>query len=246
MHLSWDDISSRFYKVGLDHGVLYLYNDEAYTSGVAWNGLSSIEDSSSGHEKELLYTADFRSNILFTPKEFGGSIKCYTYPDEFEECIGNEEIAPGLFAEESDGSMFGLSYRTKIGSSVDPNFAYELHLIYGAYVTEAKDSAATIGENVNVGAMSFSFECIGEEFEGHDPCAHFKIDSRRVPKDQMDTIEAILYGTDETDPRLPLPDELLEILAAPIEPAEYEGYPDERVFPENSIFPEQPIAEEEP
>lgn len=246
MQLSWDDVSSRFYRVGLDHGVLYLYGDDVYGKGVAWNGLVGIDDASSGHEKTPLYTADIKSALVFSPKESAGTIRCFTYPDEFEQCIGHEELVPGVFAEDSDGVMFGLSYRTKIGNPVDPNYAYEIHIIYGAIVTEAKESASTIGENNDVSTMNFSFDCIPAEFEDHDPCAHLKIDSRKIPKDKLETIESILYGTSDSDPRLLLPDELMEIFAIPVEPEEYDGYPAERIYPETTIYPMQPTIEEEP
>lgn len=239
MRLSWDSIGAKLYRAGLDRGVLYLYRNGAYENGVAWNGLTGIDDNSSGHDKTLLYTNDRRSAVLFSPKEYGGNIKCFTYPDEFEECIGNEEVATGLYAQESEGSQFGFSYRTKVGSDMDPNYAYEIHLVYGAYVTDAKEEASTIGESSDVNDLNFGFESIPEEYDDHTPCSHFKVDSRFVSQENMQALEGILYGTDETSPRLPLPNELVELLTVPEPPAEYVGYPDDRIYI-GGLYPMEP------
>ena len=89
--MEWDAISSRFYKTGLDHGVLYRYENGQYINGVPWSGLVDVSISKSGREKTLLYTNDIRSAILFTPFESGGSVKCITYPDELEPCFGYQK-----------------------------------------------------------------------------------------------------------------------------------------------------------
>lgn len=213
MRLSWDDIGSRLYNAGVDRGVLYPYVGGYYDNGVAWNGLTGVDDSSSGYEKTLLYTNDIRSGVVFSPKEFGGTIKCYTYPDEFESCIGNEELVPGLFAQENEGVPFGFSYRTKIGNDISANHAYVIHLIYGAHVTEAKENASTIADNPNVTDLSFSFDCVPTEYKNRKLCSHFKINSRLVSQETLLALEEILYGSAESEPRMPFPDELEELLS---------------------------------
>ena len=49
--LKWDQIGERIYETGLDHGVLYpVTKSGTYDKGVAWNGLSAVNESPSGAE----------------------------------------------------------------------------------------------------------------------------------------------------------------------------------------------------
>ena len=51
MKLKWDETGKRVYETGVSQGVLYVQTDEgAYGSGVAWNGLTSVNESPSGAE----------------------------------------------------------------------------------------------------------------------------------------------------------------------------------------------------
>ena len=44
--LKWDQTGERLYETGVSKGVLYLIDDQgAYSTGVAWNGLTSVSES---------------------------------------------------------------------------------------------------------------------------------------------------------------------------------------------------------
>ena len=43
-------------------------------------------------------------------EDFGGTIEAYTSPDEFAECDGSVEVAPGVFAGQQSRKQFGLSW----------------------------------------------------------------------------------------------------------------------------------------
>ena len=213
MRLSWDDIGSRLFKVGIDRGVLYPLKDGFYSPGVAWSGLTGVDDGKTGHEATPLYSGDRIVAMLFNCFEDGGTIKCYTYPDEFDACIGNIQVAPGLFAASQDTTGFALCYRRNIGNDAEStNFGYELHIVYGAYVTQFKDSAATLGKDVKAQELTFEYQCTVEESLNHDPTAHVFLSTRFIDAETMAAIETILYGDSENDPRLLLPDELYELL----------------------------------
>ena len=52
----WDETGKRFYETGVDHGVLFVKNEEgAYGNGVAWNGLINVNESPTGAEPNPLY-----------------------------------------------------------------------------------------------------------------------------------------------------------------------------------------------
>ena len=57
--LKWDQVGERGYETGVDRGVLYVQSEGKYPKGVAWNGLSEVDESPSGAEPTALY-----ANIL--------------------------------------------------------------------------------------------------------------------------------------------------------------------------------------
>jgi hypothetical protein len=47
---------------------------------------------------------------------------------------------------------------------------------------------------------------------GFEPTSYICIDSTQVDAEKLKALEAILYGSEEVEPRLPLPDEVFETL----------------------------------
>lgn len=241
MRLSWDGLTDRLFKIGVDRGVLYLETTDGYLPGVAWNGLTSVSDESSGHDKNFFYSGGYRADVRFTPYEHGGSIEAYFYPDEFDLCLGNIETVAGLYATGQDGYSFGLCYRTMIGdAAVGTKRGYELHIIYGAYVTKSEIKNDTISSDGAPEPMSFSYDSIPIVFSDMEPTAHIVISSLRANAEKLASVEEILYGTDDADPRILLPDELYEIMYDPndiIVPDWYKEYPYETRLPSSTSYP---------
>ena len=129
----WDKTGERFYETGVDHAVLYPISAAGlYNKGVPWNGITAITESPSGAEPNNLYADNIKYLVLVGAEDFGLTIEAYTYPDEWEECDGSAEIAPGVIAGQQNRKVFGLSYRTKLGNDVDgQDHGYKLHLLYG-------------------------------------------------------------------------------------------------------------------
>ena len=49
--LVWDETGKRLYETGVSKGVLYVQGDDGtYGNGVAWNGLTAVNESPSGAE----------------------------------------------------------------------------------------------------------------------------------------------------------------------------------------------------
>ena len=46
--LEWDKTGERYYEAGVEKGVLYLPENGVYSTGVAWNGLTSVNESTDG------------------------------------------------------------------------------------------------------------------------------------------------------------------------------------------------------
>lgn len=213
--LVWDKTGERQYENGVDRGVLYLYKDGAYKNGVVWNGLTAVNESPSGAEPSALWADNTKYLNLMSAEEFGASIEAYMYPDEFSECDGSAEIAHGVYAGQQKRSMFGFSYRTKLGNDVDGgDFGYKLHLLYGCLASPSEKGYAT--ENDSPEAITFSWEVSTTPVEvpGLKPTACVTIDSTKVDAEKLAALELILYGSEDEEARLPLPEELATIFSA--------------------------------
>lgn len=217
----WDKIGERLYETGVDCGVLYPQDNEGtYPLGVPWNGLSSVSESPSGAEPTPIYADNMKYLNLMSVEEFGATIEAYTYPDEFEACDGSAELAPGVTIGQQERKLFGLSYRTKIGNDVEgDNLGYKLHLVYGALASPSDRTYQTINDTPDAITFSWEVTTTPVQVEGYRPTASLEIDSTKVDAAKMKEIEDILYGTEEEEARLPLPDEILTILAEEEEPS---------------------------
>lgn len=212
--LVWDKTGERLYETGVDHGVLYpIQTGGVYSKGVAWNGLSAVTESPSGAEASPFYADNIKYLNLMSAEEFGATIEAYMYPDEFAECDGSAEIATGVSIGQQVRKVFGLSYRTLLGNDVDSNdYGYKLHLIYGALAAPSEKGYSTINDSPEPITLSWEITTTPINVAGFKPTACVTIDSTKVDATKLAALEAILYGSDSDEARLPLPDELITIL----------------------------------
>lgn len=212
----WDQTGERLYETGVKNGVLYVQEaGGVYPKGVAWNGLTAVTESPSGAEATALYADDIKYLNLVSAEEFGATIEAYTYPDEFAQCDGSAEIAPGVMIGQQSRKSFGLSYKTTVGNDVDNNgYGYKLHIIYGAVAAPSEKGYATINDSPEAITFSWEVKTTPVNIDGFKPTATIVIDSTKADAAKLAALEAILYGSDETEARLPLPDEIATLLAA--------------------------------
>lgn len=216
--LVWDKTGERLYETGVKQGVLYPQAaGGTYPKGVAWNGLTNITESPSGAEATALYADDIKYLNLVSAEELGGTIEAYTYPDEFAECDGSAALTEGVFIGQQDRKTFGLCYRTTLGNDVDSNgHGYKLHLIYGALAAPSEKAYATINDSPEAITFSWEFKTTPVNVDGHKPTASLTLDSTKVSETKMAALEKVLYGDGDTEARLPLPDEVVQILTSAV------------------------------
>ena len=216
--LVWDKTGERLYETGVKQGVLYPQAaGGTYPKGVAWNGLTNITESPSGAEATALYADDIKYLNLVSAEELGGTIEAYTYPDEFAECDGSAALTEGVFIGQQDRKTFGLCYRTTLGNDVDSNgHGYKLHLIYGALAAPSEKAYATINDSPEAITFSWEFKTTPVNVDGHKPTASLTIDSTKVSETKMAALEKVLYGDSDVEARLPLPDEVVQILTSAV------------------------------
>lgn len=212
--LAWDNIGERLYETGVKQGVLYpISNTGVYDKGVAWNGLTAVTESPSGAEATPLYADDIKYLNLMSNEEFGGTIEAYMYPDEFMECDGSASLVAGVSIGQQPRKTFGLCYRTTLGNDVASNdYGYKLHLVYGALASPSEKAYATINDSPEAITFSWEFSTTPVNVTGHKPTASLTIDSTKVDDEKLAALEAILYGSESEEPRLPLPDEIATIV----------------------------------
>ena len=212
--IKWDETGEKIYETGVKNGVLYLPDETgAYVKGVAWNGLTAVTESPSGAESTPLYADDIKYVELFSAEEFGATLECYTYPDEFAECDGSAEVAPGVIIGQQNRKTFGLCYRTTLGNDVKGNeFGYKLHLIYGAKASPSEKSYSTINDSPEAITFSYEITTTPVNVTGHKPTASLTINSTKVEPGKWQQLEALLSGGDSTEAKLPLPDEVINLL----------------------------------
>lgn len=220
--IKWDQTGERKFKTGVDHGVLYPQVSGAYPKGVAWNGLISVTKTPSGAEDNKLYADNMEYLNIRSAETVGLTIECYMYPDEWAQCNGESELADGVTLGQQRRSRFGFAYRTKLGNDTEgEDHGFELNLVYGCSASPSEQASQTINESPE--AATFSYEVsttpidisgVGPDGKPYKPSATITIDSTKADRAKLTALEEILYGTEEAEPRLPLPDEIRTLFAA--------------------------------
>ncbi len=211
--LVWDKTGERLYETGVKNGVLYVQEGGVYPTGVVWNGLTAVTESPSGAEATPLYADDIKYLNLMSAEEFGATIEAYMYPDEFAVCDGSAALADGVYIGQQARKTFGLSYVTTVGNDVDNNaHGYKLHIIYGCLAAPSEKGYSTINDSPEAITFSWEVSTTPVNVEGFKPTASIVIDSTKADADKLAALEAVLYGSESAEARLPLPDEIKQIM----------------------------------
>lgn len=213
--LVWDQTGERLYETGVKNGVLYVQEGGAYPKGVAWNGLTAVTESPSGAEATALYADDIKYLNLISNEEFGATIEAYMYPDEFAACDGSAALVEGVMLGQQKRSTFGLCYRTTLGNDTDGNdYGYKLHIIYGATAAPSEKAYASINDSPEAITFSWELTTTPVAVTGYKPTACITIDSTKADASKLAALEAVLYGSESEEARLPLPDEIATLMGA--------------------------------
>lgn len=208
--LVWDEVGSRFFETGVKNGVLYVQNDEGgYNKGVVWNGLTAVTESPSGAEETPLYADDIKYVVFYSNEEFGATIEAYTYPEEFEQCDGSAELIEGVKVGQQARRSFALVYRTALGNDIQGQDAgYKLHIIYGAKAAPSEKAYATVNDSPEAVTFSWEVSTVPVNVSGLKPTSTVVIDSTKCDPEVLAEIEKVLFGSEDQEARLLLPDEI--------------------------------------
>lgn len=198
----------RNYTTGLDNGVLYVEDGPV----VPWNGLQGLDDSGASDVRNF-YLDGIKYLSYVTPRDYAAKLSCVTYPDELNPALGLGQLGDGFYADSQVPTRFSFSYRTK---STIPDFdtipQYKIHLVYKVMASVSGFSHSTLGDSAEPMPFEFELSAVPILVPLMRPTAHFVFDSRKMGSVGMASLQKIIYGSANTEPRLPNIGELIEFL----------------------------------
>ena len=124
-------------------------------------------------------------------------------------------MATGVTIGQQPRKTFGMCYRTALGNDVDgSNHGYKLHIIYGALAAPSEKGYTTINDSPEAITFSWEVSTTPVNVTGFKPTASLVIDSTKVAAEKLTALEALLYGGEATEAKLPLPDEIAATIGA--------------------------------
>jgi hypothetical protein len=198
--IDWNKAGERFFETGIDQVVLY----PPLGSGVPWNGVTAVNESSSSGELEPLYFDGIKYMDVVSAENFQVQLDAFSSPSEFGPCDGQKQLSPGLFVTQQPRKTFGLSYRTLKGNDlVSTEYGYKLHIVYNCTAAPAGKNNQTISNNVSPDVRSWQIATVPPPATTFKPTAHIVLDSTLIDPYAMEQVEALLYGHDTGEPYLP-------------------------------------------
>lgn len=213
--LKFDELGKRFYETGVSEAVLFPQDESgAYPHGVAWNGITAANESPSGAEANDQYADNIKYLSLTGAENFEGTIEAFSSPAEFDECDGMKQIVKGAVAHQQNRRPFGFAFKSILGNDTKGNeYGYKLHLWYGCKAAPSERSHATVNDSPEPQNPSWSISSTPVVVPGHKPTSVITIDSTQVEATKLQKVLDAIYGTDDADAYLPLPEKVIELLS---------------------------------
>ena len=127
------------------------------------------------------------------------------------------QLLDGVNIGQQPRKTFGFSYVSTIGNDTEmDDHGYKIHLIYGASASPSEKTYETISDSPEPINFSWEFTTVPVNVTGHKATSQITIDSTKFTTAPqlaaLSAFEDILYGTNNADPRMPLPDEVVTLL----------------------------------
>ena len=212
--LIFDEVGKRFYETGVSKGVLFVQDETgAYPKGVAWNGLTAVNESPSGAEANDQYADNMKYLSLTGAENFEGTIEAFYSPAEFDVCDGMATIAQGVNAHQQNRKAFGFAYQSIIGNDIKQNdFGTKLHLWYGCKAAPTERANASVNDSPEPANPSWAITSTPVDVPGYRPTSVLTIDSTKAIPAKWKALMDIIYGTDSTEPYLPTPEQVIQLM----------------------------------
>ena len=214
--LIFDEVGKHFYETGVSKGVLFVQDElGAYPQGVAWNGLTAVNESPSGAEANDQFADNMKYLSLTGAENFEGTIEAFYSPAEFDVCDGMIEVAAGVNAHQQNRKAFGFAYQSIIGNDIKQNdYGTKLHLLYGCKAAPTERANATVNDSPEPANPSWSITSTPVDVPGYRPTSVLTIDSTKATPAKWQALLDIIYGTELTEAYLPTPAQVIELMKA--------------------------------
>lgn len=173
---------------GLDRCVVYTESNYE-----CWYGLVYIDTENEIDSSVVYYVDGNPLRQTLGTSVFKGKLGCYFYPELI------------------DDSYFGMTYRVYTNLS---QTEYELHLVYNCRSKLNGVTSASLSSTPNIPGFVLDLSTLPfkRPFNGFAPASHIVISSSDIWVEAIKSLEDILYGTKEVDPRMPTIDEVISVL----------------------------------
>ena len=213
MRLIFDEGGKKLYETGVEKVVLYRLSAGRYRGGKVWNGVTAVNESAEGGEASDVYADDQKYLTLMSSENYSVTVEAYAYPEDFAACLGEEELATGVYVGQQTRKRFGFSYVTKVGNDIKKDdYGYIVHVVYNAMAAPSDKSHSTQSDSTEPMQMSWDISTATATEEGRKPTAVLTLDSRKFSAagimNSLRMIEDILYGTEESAATIPTFDQI--------------------------------------
>lgn len=214
--LEWDVIPG---FNGLDRGVLYLSDG----SGVAWNGLASVQNGSVVAKGKAIELDGHRSLINVSNPTAKAALEVFTYPEEFEAYAGHSGgVLPGLSSTGLAKNPFSLSYTTEVVGQ-DGVVGTQYHILYNLIAQPKSTARKTLTSSYDVTMFKYDLLGMPEDLLGFKPTNYIMFDGRYLSDPDLLVLNETLYGTDLVDASLPTLQELVDSMTQIIITNNFDG-----------------------
>lgn len=214
--LKWDETTEKLFECGCSNGVCYTNYDKTtkkYTVGLNWNGISGFTDNPSGADEQASYADNIKYISLRGAENYGGTIKCFTFPDNFYACLGKKKptvaasgsSAPvsGVTVSQQAREGFGFCVITKVGNDdKGTDYAETMHLVWSATTSPSSKDYSSLNESPSPSELSFEFTATASPVgDGtiFKPSCNLEINTAGMTTDELALYAAlkdVLFGSD--------------------------------------------------
>jgi hypothetical protein len=203
MKLQFDRPTDRQYENGIEKVAIFPIQHGQYQNGIAWSGITAVNERPSGAEPNPLYADNIKYLNLMSAEEFAATIEAYDYPKECGDCFGQSEIADGVYIGQQNRKHFGLVYKTRCLDANNKS-EYKSHILFNCLLSATEQNHTTVGDTPEAVVLSWELTADKHSIPNFKPSSSLVLDSEKLTKagfyNLLKFFEDTLYGTDTTDP----------------------------------------------
>ena len=201
--VKWDQIAEKFFEGGCSKGMCYSYNSDtkSYDYGEAWNGISGFTDNPSGADEQASYADNIKYISMRGAENYGGTIRCFWYPENFKACLGKKTVAKGVTIAQQARATFGFVVTTQVANDTEGTEAGEtIHLVWNASTSPSSKDYTSLNESPSPSELTFEFTANPVEVgKNYKPTCNMEIctvgmDTTELAK--VEHLKRVLYGAD--------------------------------------------------